>query len=172
MKEKNTKQALLNNSCAIPDARRVAPISASVSSSTKRRQTLPQNASSNGGDASRVGKMKEKNTKQALLNNSCAIPDARRVAPISASVSSSTKRRQTLPQNASSNGGDASRVGKMKEKNTKQALLNNSCAIPDARRVAPISASVSSSTKRRQTLPQNASSNGGDASRVGKMKEK
>ena len=38
--------------------------------------------------------------------------DARRVAPISACVSSSTKRyNQALPSNASSNGGDASRVG-------------------------------------------------------------
>ena len=62
--------------------------------------------------------MKEKNTIQTLLNNSCTIPDARRVAPISASVSSSTKRHQTLPQNATSNGGDASRVGIMKGKNT------------------------------------------------------
>ena len=142
MKEKNTIQTLLNNSCTIPDARRFAPISVSVSSSTKRHQTQPQNASSNGGDASRVGKMKEKNTIQTLLNNSCTIPDAGRVAPISACVSSSTKRHQTLPQNAISNGGDASRVGKMKEKNTIQALLNNSCTIPDARRVAPISACV------------------------------
>ena len=39
-------------------------------------------------------------------------PDARRVAPISACVSSSTKRyRQALPLNATSNGVDASRVG-------------------------------------------------------------
>ena len=39
-------------------------------------------------------------------------PDAGRVAPISACVSSSTKRyHKTLPQNATSNGGDASRVG-------------------------------------------------------------
>ena len=39
-------------------------------------------------------------------------PDARRVAPISACVSSNTKRyHQTLSPNASSNGGDASRVG-------------------------------------------------------------
>ena len=38
--------------------------------------------------------------------------DAGRVAPISVSVSSSTKRyHQTLPLSASSNGGDASRVG-------------------------------------------------------------
>ncbi len=38
--------------------------------------------------------------------------DAGRVAPISDSVSSSTKRyHQTLPLSASSNGGDASRVG-------------------------------------------------------------
>ena len=35
-------------------------------------------------------------------------PDAGRVAPISGSVSSSTK---TLPLSASTNGGDASRVG-------------------------------------------------------------
>ena len=41
-----------------------------------------------------------------------SLPDARRVAPISACVSSSTKRyRQALPLNATSNGGDASRVG-------------------------------------------------------------
>ena len=38
--------------------------------------------------------------------------DAGRVAPISVSVSSSTKRyHQTLPLSATSNGGDASRVG-------------------------------------------------------------
>ena len=38
--------------------------------------------------------------------------DAGRVAPISVSVSSSTKRyHQALPPNATSNGGDASRVG-------------------------------------------------------------
>ena len=38
--------------------------------------------------------------------------DAGRVAPIRDSVSSSTKRyHQTLPLNATSNGGDASRVG-------------------------------------------------------------
>ena len=50
-------------------------------------------------------------------------PDARRVAPISACVSSSIKSYNqtlplTLPPNASSNGDDASRVGIMKEKNT------------------------------------------------------
>ena len=39
-------------------------------------------------------------------------PDARRVAPISACVSSSDKRyHQTLTLNAISNGGDASRIG-------------------------------------------------------------
>ena len=39
-------------------------------------------------------------------------PDARRIAPISACVSSSDKRYyQTLILSASSNGGDASRVG-------------------------------------------------------------
>ena len=40
--------------------------------------------------------------------------DARRVAPISACVSSSAQRyHSTLPANASTNGGDASRVGKI-----------------------------------------------------------
>jgi len=40
------------------------------------------------------------------------IPDAGRVAPISARASSNAKRKhQALPPNASSNGGDASRVG-------------------------------------------------------------
>ena len=60
-----------------------------------------------GGDASRVGKIKKK---APPLNNCCTIPDAGRVAPIRACVSSSTKRyHQVLPQNATSNGGDASR---------------------------------------------------------------
>ena len=46
---------------------------------------------------------------------------------------------QTLPQDATSNGGDASRVGKIKRKDT-QPPLNNPCTITDARRVAPIRA--------------------------------
>ena len=51
-----------------------------------------------------------------------------------------TKRyHPTLSQNANSNGGDASRVGKIKRKDTP---LNDSCTIPDARRVAPIRGSV------------------------------
>ena len=53
---------------------------------------------------------------QQLFSRACILffhyPDARRVAPISACVSSSTKRyNQALPSNANSNGGDASRVG-------------------------------------------------------------
>ena len=47
-----------------------------------------------------------------LLIIAAYFSDARRVAPISACVSSSTKRyHQTLPPNAISNGGDAFRVG-------------------------------------------------------------
>ena len=63
------------------------------------------------GDASRVGI--EKGGKYARYKIIAAsFPDARRVAPISACVSSSTKRyRQALPLNATTNGGDASRVG-------------------------------------------------------------
>ena len=66
-----------------------------------------------------------------------------------------TKRyHPTLSQNANSNGGDASRVGKIKRKDTP---LNNNCTIPDARRFALISACVSSSTKRYyQALPPDA----------------
>ncbi len=53
---------------------------------------------------------------QLLFSRACILffhhTDARRVAPISACVSSSTKRyNQALPSNANSNGGDASRVG-------------------------------------------------------------
>ena len=42
---------------------------------------------------------------------------------------------------ATSNGGDASRVGKIKRKDT-QNPLNNTCTITDAGRVAPIRDSV------------------------------
>ncbi len=47
-------------------------------------------------------------------------------------------------QNATSNGGDASRVGteRDRERRVKRTLLNNSCIFSDARRVAPISACV------------------------------
>ena len=64
-----------------------------------------------GGDASRVGK-RGSYYLVAFVFSSFLYPDARRVAPISACVSSSTKRyHKALPPNASSNGGDASRVG-------------------------------------------------------------
>ena len=43
-------------------------------------------------------------------------------------------------KNATSNGGDASRVGKIKRKDTPP--LNNNCTITDAGRVAPIRDSV------------------------------
>ncbi len=77
-------------------------------------------------------------------------PDARRVAPISACVSSSTKRyHKTLPQNATSNGGDASRVGIFSAasflwKRCSYCLVEfvfpSPFSIPmNARRVAPIS---------------------------------
>ena len=57
-----------------------------------------------------------------------------------------------LAQDASSNGGDASRVGIMKEKNTIQALLNNSCTIPDAGRVALSLQQLSGAAANLQTL--------------------
>ena len=61
------------------------------------------------------GWRKEENTNATKI--AASFPDARRVAPISACVSSSTKRyHQTPPQNATSNGGDASRVGIEKER--------------------------------------------------------
>ena len=67
-------------------------LSVKLDSSTKRyHQTLPPNASSNGGDASRVGKICSFYLAE-LVFPSFLYPDARRVAPISACVSSSTKR--------------------------------------------------------------------------------
>ena len=106
--------AFVFNSYLYPDAGRVAPISACVSSSTKcYHQAQPQNANSNGGDASCVGKICSYYLAGAVFP-SFIYPDAGRVAPISACVSSSTKcYHQAQPQNANSNGGDASRVGKI-----------------------------------------------------------
>ena len=79
---------------------------------------LHLNASSNGGDASRVGKRCSYYLVEDVLP--CFLcPDARRVAPIRASVGCLSlsqngiiRQHKTQAQNASSNGGDASRVGK------------------------------------------------------------
>ena len=136
-------------------------------SAKRYHQTLTQNANSNGGDASRVGKICSYYLAEAVFP-SFIYPDAGRVAPISACVSSSTKcYHQALTQNANSNGGDASRVGKICSYYLAGAVFPSfiypdagrvgkicsyylveavfpSVIYPDAGRVAPISACVSS----------------------------
>ena len=75
-----------------PDAGRVAPIRASVGCLSlsqngiiRQHKTQAQNASTNGGDASRVGKRCSYYIAEDVLP--CFLcPDARRVAPIRASV--------------------------------------------------------------------------------------
>ena len=66
-------------------------------------------------------------------------------------------KHQTLPPNASSNGGDASRgiktkVNTLPNKDSQTVVITHLsvslCLDPDARRVAPISGRVSSSDKR------------------------
>ena len=62
--------------------------------------------------------------------------------PVNLNESASTKRyHQTLPLNVSSNGGDASRVGKRCSHYLAE-LVFSSYLYPDAGRVAPISDSV------------------------------
>ena len=69
-----------------------------------------------------------------------------------ATSTSAKRKHQTLPPNASTNGGDASRVGKMQcnahtlNKGSQTANYTLVCEplpyFPDARRVAPISGSA------------------------------
>ena len=77
-----------------------------------------QNASTNGNDASRVGKRCSYYLVGFVLHY-FLYPDAGRVAPIRGSVGCLSlsqngiiRQHKTQAQNASTNGGDASRVGK------------------------------------------------------------
>ena len=106
-------------------------------SSTKRlHQALALNATSNGGDASRVGKICNFYLAEFVFP-SFLYPDARRVAPIRGSV---LRWRLVLEETQALMGATRLASGKM------QLLFSRACILffhfPDARRVAPIRGSV------------------------------